>query len=56
MPPLNIPGFVLASVSLDLMHIGDLGIAQVLLGNIAYEIFRHLGGTLKTLGLPLGNC
>ena len=40
----SLPGFQLEYVSIDLMHCCDLGCAQFVLGNIMWELFRHIGG------------
>lgn len=49
----GLPGFGLSSIQLDLMHIGDLGIVQQLLGSIIYELFKRCGGlvTKPRIGL-----
>ena len=50
----SIPGFIASYISIDLMHTGDLGVLQYLLGNVLWELFIVLGGTkansLKALG------
>ena len=42
----DVPGFVIAMVSIDLMHVSDLGILQVLLGNVLFELFKQVGGLI----------
>ena len=39
-----VPGFRLSFVSIDWMHVVDLGIAQYCLGNVLWELFQELGG------------
>ena len=41
----TLPGFKYTDISLDLMHIGDLGIIQYLLGNVVLECFWRMDGT-----------
>ncbi len=41
------PGFAWTSIVLDFMHVVDLGIAQECLGNILWEVFQLLGGTVS---------
>ena len=41
---LQIPGFLFDYVQMDLMHMGDLGVAQDCAGNVLREIFERLGG------------
>ena len=51
----NIPGFVRSCVSLDLMHVGDLGIVLYFLGNVLYELFvGRLGGYVTNPTQALG--
>ena len=42
----NLPGFIFTMFILDLMHIADLGITQVILGNIIFELILEMGGTI----------
>ena len=42
----GIPGFRFEMVTLDWMHMCDLGIAQVAMGNILFEAFQRLGGLI----------
>ena len=42
----SIPGFHLATIKLDWMHVCCLGILQYLLGNVLWECFRELGGSM----------
>ena len=44
-PLLGLPLFTIACIAADLMHAGDLGVVQYMLGNVLYDIFRELGGT-----------
>ena len=41
---LDIPGFRLSYVTIDAMHVIDLGTAQYCAGNAMFEMFQHLGG------------
>ena len=38
------PGFVFESITLDWMHMADLGTTMVILGNVLFECFQELGG------------
>ena len=49
------PGFVLSCVTLDLMHVADLGISQALVGNCLYEFFLSLGGVISAPSSTLGD-
>ena len=40
----SLPGFILSFITIDLMHCGELGILQYLLGNVLFELFVQLGG------------
>ena len=40
----NFPGFQLEYVSLDWMHIADLGVTQIVLGSLMLECFVQVGG------------
>ena len=50
----DIPGFRYEYVDLDLMHTGDLGITQVLLGNTLLELFVKIGGVVTKPGDAMG--
>jgi len=50
----GIPGFTFDCIMLDLMHMSDLGIAQVTLGNILFEVFEGLGGLITRPQEALG--
>ena len=41
---MNLPGFRYSYISIDFMHCSCLGIVQILLGNVLYEIFRKMNG------------
>ena len=43
-----ISGFVASYISADLMHVADLGLLGVVLGNVVYELFREMHGTNAT--------
>ena len=45
----SFPGFRLDYVLADLMHVGELGILQYLLGNTFYDLFLQIGGKSLTL-------
>ena len=45
-PIFSIPGFQFEGITLDWMHMADLGITQVAIGNVMYEMFLALGGTI----------
>eukprot|EP00959_Pyramimonas_sp_CCMP1952_P412068 8634739-Pyramimonas_sp.AAC.1 len=49
-PLWNAPGFALESLALDLMHVADLGIVQILLGNVLFEMFKRQGGVVSRPG------
>ncbi len=53
-PLLLLPGFIIEYVMADLMHTGCLGIVCYLLGNVLYELFKQVGGTLKKPTQALG--
>ena len=38
------PGFLIDYVSIDLMHVFDLGCLLIVLGNATFEVFTRLGG------------
>ena len=40
----NFHGFQLEYVTLDFMHLVDLGVCQIVLGVILWELFLHVGG------------
>ena len=40
-PLFSLPGFSLEMVAIDLLHAGDLGVTQDLLGNVCWEFFHH---------------
>ena len=42
----NIPGMLLDYHVGDLMHAGDLGVLQPLLGNVLFELFQSMGGMI----------
>ena len=42
----DILGLRLEHVSIDLMHVGDLGVLLHLLGTIPYELFLEMGGMI----------
>jgi len=44
----QLPGFLFEYISGDLMHCGDLGVLQYLLGNVIHELFLSMGGRIKT--------
>ena len=46
-PLMAIPGILLCYVTADLMHAGDLGVLPIILGNVIWDIFKNLGGSLK---------
>jgi hypothetical protein len=48
-------GFRLEYVTIDLMHVSDLGILQYLLGNIMFEAFKHFGGLVTMPAEGLGS-
>ncbi len=50
----GIPGMLLEYVEVDLMHAGDLGILQYVLGNVLFECFGELGGVLARPDQTLG--
>ena len=50
-----LPGFLMSYVTPDLMHAGDLGVLQVLLGNVLYELFKAMGGTYESPNGSLSN-
>ena len=43
----KIPGFHLSLVRIDWMHCVDLGVLQYFSGNILWDLFRDLGGTMR---------
>jgi hypothetical protein len=43
----NFPGVELDCISLDLMHIADLGVTQYVLGSLMWEFFLHVGGLVS---------
>ena len=43
-----IPGFVASYISADLMHVADLGLLGVVLGNVVYKLLREMHGTNAT--------
>jgi hypothetical protein len=51
----SLPGFIFAYILIDLMHAGELGVLQYLLGNIFYDMFKHVGGTKKQPATALGD-
>lgn len=42
-PLFNCPGFLLSMVVIDMLHACDLGVAQIALGNLFFEIMPSLG-------------
>ena len=40
----HFPGFLFDFVQLDLMQMGNLGVAQDCAGNVLFEVFERLGG------------
>eukprot|EP00959_Pyramimonas_sp_CCMP1952_P471715 9498862-Pyramimonas_sp.AAC.1 len=50
----KLPGFRVEFVVADVMHTVCLGIAQVLLGNIYWELFQSLNGVYKEPQVALG--
>ena len=48
-----IPGLTIGSVWPDWMHCCCLGIAQYVMGNIMFELFRELGGAISNLKAAL---
>ena len=44
----------LATITSDFMHVVDLGIAQVLLGNVLFELYEEIGTNGDALGDLLG--
>lgn len=50
----TIPGFRFEFLSLDFMHVVDLGVAQYCVGNIMFELFLELGGLVTKPDLALG--
>ena len=54
-PLLAVPGFIIAYVTADLMHAGDLGILPIVLGNVLWNMFQKMGGTLKRPTQALAN-
>ena len=51
----NVPGFQLDYVIIDIMHCLDLGVTQVLLGNVLYELFIMMGGLVTRPAPTLAN-
>ena len=54
-PLLAVPGFIIAYVTADLMHAGDLGVLPIVLGNVLWNMFQKMGGTLKRPTQALAN-
>ena len=54
-PLLGLPLFTIACIAADLMHAGDLGVVQYLLGNVLFDIFRELGGTEDNFTMALAH-
>ena len=50
----SLPGMKYKYLSLDLMHVSDIGILQYLLGNVLWEMFLKLGGVVGTPSRALG--
>ena len=42
----SFPGFIFEGITVDWMHTVDLGCAQVTCGNILWELFKSMGGTI----------
>ena len=51
----KIPGFRFESIYLDMMHMADLGITQITCGNILWELFLQLGGSVAHPRAALDN-
>jgi len=54
----QVPGFCLATVRPDWMHVCCLGVLQYLCGNVLWELFQFLGGSFRsarTAGSKLEN-
>jgi hypothetical protein len=50
----NLPGFDLSCIKPDLLHVGDLGITQAIVGNIMFELFQLMGGKVTKPHAALG--
>ena len=47
------PGFHSGLCDIDWMHVADLGVLVVVLGNVFWEVFTHLGGTFANSKMAL---